>query len=91
MLDSKNSKMCVEVVNKFGHGIQMIKAVEEMAELTQAICKAFGSKSKVDMENAREELADVAVVLAELQFIFGMTDKELNDRAEIKLEKALQK
>ena len=88
MLNEENRKLCAEVVKKNGHGMQMIKAVEEFSELTQAICKTFGPDA--DMENAREELADAEVMIEQLLIIFGVTDEEQNERSKEKLLRTLK-
>ena len=60
---------------------QMIKAVEEMSELTKEICKSFrvGAKEKMPKsveEHIKEELADVMNMSDQLAYYFGREEIE---------------
>ena len=70
-----------------GEHKQILKALEEMAELQTAILHAINGKGSVS--HVREEIADVAVCLEYLKIIFNLTDGELAERAEGKLEREL--
>ena len=49
----------------FGIEAQRLKCIEEMAELTKELCKdAFG---KGDREHIAEEIADVKIMLAQME------------------------
>jgi NTP pyrophosphatase (non-canonical NTP hydrolase) len=50
-----------QALNHFGIDAQKIKAIEEMAELTQAICKDT---------NIAEEIADVSILLEQLKIVY---------------------
>lgn len=64
-------------VEKWGRRAQIQKAVEEMAELTQALMKLyfleeFGTGDRNDIiENIDMERADVQILLNQLHIIFG--------------------
>lgn len=75
-----------KVADHYGLEVQMQQLIEEMAELTQAICKYFRihgqgqpvSKklSSYDIEqNLVEELADVKLVLDQVVFLLACEDK----------------
>lgn len=71
----KQQKICQKAVNTFGEYAQIDMAIEEMAELTQAL-----SKCKRDKEhNVEEEIADVEIMISQLRL---MTDKFDNDKIE---------
>lgn len=53
------------IVNHYQES-QIIKLVEEMAELTQAIMKNINSKEKEDCESVLQEIADVEILLRQL-------------------------
>ena len=56
----------IEVFGGYG---QIVKAVEEMSELTQALCKLLAGEG--DRNNIAEEMADVEIMLEQLRIIMG--------------------
>lgn len=55
-------------LQKHGPDHQQKVLVEEMAELTQAICKYWRGKAVYD--NIAEEIADVSIMLDQMQLLF---------------------
>lgn len=72
-------KILRKAIDHYGKDNQVKKSVEEMAELTKALCKG-------DLENIKEEIADVHVMLWQLQMIF-YDGNELPKRAAQKLKR----
>ena len=70
-----------EAVEHFGETAQIMQAIEEMAELTQALNKhlrynQFGQGNIIDaLKKIQEERADVEIMLNQLHVIFGDTSK----------------
>ena len=65
-------------VEKYGQEAQMKMAVEEMSELTKAICKFWRTEEGTTerdqaVENIIEEAADVQIMLDQLRILFGST------------------
>lgn len=48
-------------------------AIEEMAELTQALCKVKRAWSEEAIASIIEEMADVQIMLDQLRLIYGQT------------------
>lgn len=73
-------------ITTYGAPAQMDMAVEEMAELTKALCKvkrvSCAAEAKAVLENVVEEMADVQIMLDQLRIIFGRAAAE-----EAKLER----
>ena len=76
-----------EIAQYYGYESQTRQAIEELAELIQAISKHirfFGntrlSKSAPCEERNRiiEEMADVAIMLIQLKELLGITDDDIN-------------
>lgn len=71
-----------QIAEHYGLRVQMRQLIEEMAELTQVICKA----ERYDLDTVRdhlvEEVADVWVVLEQVDYLLG--DSRI---AQIKAEK----
>lgn len=75
-------------ITAYGAPAQMDMAVEEMAELTKALCKvkrvSCAAEAKAVLENVVEEMADVQIMLDQLRIIFGRSTAEVE---EAKLER----
>ena len=63
-----------QAIETYGKDAQLKMAIEEMAELTQAICKSFRGKDNLD--NIIEEIADVEIMLAQLKIIFEISQNK---------------
>ena len=91
MLNIQNQMLCCFVLNTYGPAHQLIKINEEMAELNQEACKILLSEGPIrPTEHFREELADVAVMLQQAMMMFGITDKEINQRSKDKLVRTIK-
>lgn len=83
-------------ITTYGAPAQMDMAVEEMAELTKALCAvglridhkvkrmSCAAEAKAALENAVEEMADVQIMLDQLRIIFHRSTEEVE---EAKLER----
>ena len=63
------------VIDTYGKTGQIRLCIEEMAELTKALCKLYRQSDheqyQACLENIREEIADVKIMLAQMEMIFG--------------------
>lgn len=83
----------LRAIDKYGNAQQTDKAIEEMAELTQALFKyraALKSKKQWDYEkilkNISEEMADVFIMLCQLVVIYQNCE-EVQEFVESKIER----
>ena len=80
-------------ITTYGAPAQMDMAVDEMAELTKAICKvkrvSCAAEAKAALENAVEEMADVQIMLDKLRIIFGRSTAEAEEYKLERLKKRL--
>lgn len=78
-----------KAINTYGVENQIIKTVEELSELSQALCKSLirlnYTKEKISLEddlksvdNIFEEMADVEIMLEQCKIMF-QCDKEVNE------------
>lgn len=78
-----------QIAEHYGLRLQMRQLVEEMAELTQVICKS----ERYDIETVRdhlvEEVADVDVVLTQVKYLLG--DSQLDKIKEEKIKRQVQR
>lgn len=65
----------VDAVQTWGAEAQQQMMVEEMSELTKALCKLYRARTEADAEKAvediREEMADVQIMLDQMKILFG--------------------
>lgn len=90
-IEEDNTELFQQAINHFGDSSQMLKTVEEMDKLTQAILKfhlapIWGKQNIHIHRNLLEEMVDVEIMLSQLKLIFGSdTEKEIYE--EFKKEK----
>ena len=61
-----------KAIDKWGVESQVIMAYEEMSELMQALSKNYRGVKNV--ENIREEIADVEIMMGQLRVMFDAVD-----------------
>lgn len=67
---TRESKM---ILNSYSHTLQKIKAIEELAELIQALAKDLNprSVSLPSSQLVREEIADCLIMLHQMYYLYG--------------------
>ena len=68
-MDNVREQILKAAIRKYGRGAQRDKAIEELSELIRALARAD------DPENVAEEMADVRIMLDQLEIIFGNGQK----------------
>ena len=71
-------------INLFGLREELIKVCEELGELQAEVFKSV--KGKADREKILEELADVYFVLGYIQEIYHISDEELDEKMNAKIQ-----
>lgn len=66
-----DDKRLLEIATHYGLHQQMRQTVEEMAELTQAICKVYRYGLDQERDSLVEELADVDIMVNQLIYLLG--------------------
>lgn len=87
MLNTNNTVKCSMVLIRHDKIHQLLKLIEELAELSRATSDVIREDALT--ENFKEELADVYVMCQQAQMLFGITDEEINKIAEMKLNRTL--
>ena len=77
-------KSLIDIIDYYGETNQKTKAIEEMAELIKAICKN-------DIENIEEEIADVSIMLSQLQIIYGFSNDKIEKIKKEKINRTLER
>ena len=70
MTDEQKQK-CHKIADHYGEQHQMLKAVEEMAELTQIIMKNETDEEGKYLCDYIQELADVIIMIEQLEYILN--------------------
>lgn len=73
-----------KLIEKFGEEKQTIIAIEELSELQKALCKCLRGQGNFD--NVVEEIADVQIMLEQLEMIFDCDLLVINE-----IDKKLQR
>lgn len=75
------NRVLTEIINTYGVHNQMDIAIEEMSELTKALLKfrRYGSNAQT-IGDIREEMADVHIMLQQLELIFGDYSYQENEK-----------
>lgn len=93
-------KRCLEIARYYGFDAQTNQLIEECAELIQAINKYKRQflrgqpvrelrDGKTPRDMVVEEIADVEVMLCQIKQMFGITELEIEDVAERKIERTM--
>ncbi|CAM2952075.1 hypothetical protein HAHI6034_05625 [Hathewaya histolytica] len=69
----KNKEIYTKAIERYGLNAQIDMVFEEMSELQKELCKFKRGKKTVD--NIAEEIADVTIMLEQMQLAFDIKDK----------------
>lgn len=78
-----------EIINNYGHESRKAMLFEEMAELQKEVCKEL--RGKGDIQHITEEMADVNIMLQQMQLIYGITDEQVEQVVQKKIERTLDR
>ena len=73
MIDTETRKEVYKrAIETFGADMQLVIALEELRELQKEICKCM--RGNINLEHMAEEIADVMIMVEQLQQIFMLKD-----------------
>jgi len=75
------------IADYYGLRTQMRQLIEEMAELTQVICKAERYDLDTVRDHLAEEIADVWIVLEQVDYLLGDNEVQRIKAAKIERQK----
>lgn len=96
MTNTERTELLTRAIRVYGEPAQVDMAIEEMSELTKALCKVKrahgGPETMAAVSSVTEEIADVQIMLDQLRIIFG-SDTSSDEEAKLtrlagRLEKA---
>lgn len=88
MSDKHKEIWCNEAVKQLGYK-SMVIAMEEMAELQQAVSK--GLRGKVNMDNLHEEIADVEIILEWIKYCFNADEQKIKGWKQAKRKRIMDR
>lgn len=68
---------------------QINVCIEEMSELTKALCKH--NRGKTDMENIKEEIADVHIMIMQMLMLFNIDEEEFLKIVDYKINRTKER
>ena len=86
MLKEEKQNVLEKAVNTFGENLQLIKAIEELGELSTALARVF-TKEEAPAINLFEEIADVEIMLEQLKIIYKDDAEKIERLKEMKLNR----
>jgi len=93
----------IKIAEEYGHKPQLQMLIEEMAELTKAICKfnRVDDRAKREpvqaaectevIENLIDEMADVQIMILQLQHFINLSDESFKERMNKKLDRQIER
>ena len=98
MTQQEQLSVLTSAIWRYGPAAQELKAVEELSELAQAICKALTASKQESMDgfldaldHVFEEMADVEIMLAQIRLIFSDADERIEQWKTRKLARLRQR
>jgi NTP pyrophosphatase (non-canonical NTP hydrolase) len=78
MTSERRNEIENRAISKYGLTSQMNQCIEEMAELTKALCKVRrpNDDDRAAHDNVIEEMADVQIMIDQMRIIFGDTSSQ---------------
>ena len=88
MTDIEKKIICEQLIDKYGSK-QVVVAIEELSELQKELCKSL--RDKTNQANIIEEMADVIIVINQMQMYFKISDEELHQEISYKLNRTKER
>lgn len=75
------------VISKYGTEHQVTVAIEELSELQKELCKFI--RKNGNLFNIAEEIADVQLMLWQMQTVFDVRQEEVERRVKYKIDRTI--
>lgn len=82
-----STEKIIDIVERFGSKHQRYKAAEELSELQTLILQDANCNGKVPTGRIIEEVADVYVVLKQIEVIYGIDSRDIQPVIDYKIER----
>ena len=85
-----NVDKAIQIVDTYGPNHQRYKAAEELSELQTLVLQDANLNGKVPVNSIIEEIADVYVILKQLEVIYGIDDRDVQPVIDHKIDRTLR-
>jgi NTP pyrophosphatase (non-canonical NTP hydrolase) len=85
----KHDLVLLEALKTWGEIAQLNMLIEEMSELTKEICKR--SRGSDNINEMIDEVADVTIMLRQVKIALGITDDELENQIDFKVNRIVER
>lgn len=89
MTQEREARILEDAIEAYGAEKQIDMMIEEMSELTKALCKYKRAQTDATVADVLEEMADVQIMLNQMALVFGDFNEEEIAKLE-RLEKRLK-
>ncbi|HBJ2612633.1 TPA: hypothetical protein LA742_001059 [Clostridium botulinum] len=92
MLNKEQIENCIKIVDSYNNEeLQSFVAIEELAELQQAISKYQREPTIFNIDRIAEEMADVYIILEELKHLFSIYEEGIEKQIDYKIKRELKR
>lgn len=85
--DGEAYEIYASCVHLWGSTSQFLMVIEELNELAVTLCHGLRGNKPFELEDIKGEMADVQVMLEQLQYMLKFTDQELQEERQKKLQR----
>jgi len=80
-----------KIIGHFGADKQILKSMEELSELIQALARHQVEPSEANLYNIKEEIADCTIMIMQLCIIYNIKESEISFIKETKLARVMDR
>lgn len=88
---------CEEILNAYGHHLQIIQTIQEMSELTKELTRYYKMPHLVEVKtsnfvnNVIDEFADVYIMLQQMKIALNISEYEVGKKIDEKLTRQIKR
>lgn len=84
-------KKCSTIANNYGAENQESQSVSELMELGHVLTRRMDQRGPDWTDKLLDEMADVTIMIKQLQLLYGITDADLSERIDYKLNRQIER
>lgn len=86
-----NTDKALSIIDHYGNRHQMFKCAEEMSELQTLVLQDANQNGKVPISRITEEIADVYIMLTQLELIYMLDSRDIQPIIDHKLDRTIRR
>lgn len=88
-MNKEQTKKCRLIADTYGKSNQEGQTVSELMELGHVLTRRMDQRESDWKDKLLDEMADVTVMIKQLQLLYDISDGDLNDRIDYKLDRQI--